>query len=53
MGIDKQKPFQGIFEPEEAVFGIKMETRFEWPHHENKERDLAPDGAGVSFKVGI
>ena len=50
---DKQKPFKGIFEPEEAVFDIEMETRFEWPHHENKERDLTPDGAGVSIKVGI
>ena len=50
---DKQKPFQGIFEPEETIFDIEMETRFEWPHNENKERDLTPDGAGISIKVGI
>jgi len=50
---DRQQPFQGGFESAEPDFDIEMETRFEWPHNENKERDLTPDGGGISIKVGI
>ena len=50
---DRQQLFQGLFESAESDFDIEMETRFEWPHNENKERDLTPNGAGVTIKVGI
>ena len=49
----KQEQLQGIFEFEEGVLNIEMEAHFEGPHNENKERDMTPDGVGVSFKLGI
>jgi len=50
---DKQMLLQEVFEPEGADLDIQMEAHFEGPHNENKEKDMAPDGLGVSIKLGI
>ena len=50
---DKQMLLQEVFELEGAHLDIQMEAHFEGPHNENKEKDMAPDGLGVSIKLGI
>ncbi len=50
---DKQRSLRGIFEPPESLTNIEVETHFEGPHNENKERETTPDGAGVEFKIGF
>ena len=47
-----QKLLRGIFESEaEEASSLEMETHFEGPHNENKEREMTPDGVGVKFKL--
>ncbi len=53
LGGVNRKNFQGIFNFDEDELNFEMETYFEWPHNENREQDIAPDGAGVGIKVGI
>ncbi len=48
-----RKQLQGIFEFKEDILNINMEAYFEWPHNENQEQEITPDGAGVGFRVGI
>ena len=47
----RQELFRGIFEPEGMASKIDIETHFEGPHNENKEREMTADGARVEFKI--
>ena len=54
-GFSKQskEPLQGIFASEEEASRVDVETHFEGPHNENKERETTPDGVGVEFRIGF
>ncbi|WP_428355788.1 hypothetical protein [Methyloprofundus sp.] len=52
-GYDRRVLLRGIFESEDYSTNIEIETHFEGPHVENKERDATPDGVGIDFKIGF
>ena len=50
-GSNSQGVLRGIFESEGVASNVEMEPHFSWPHNENKEKEVKPDGAGVKFKI--